>query len=115
MKEVKISFNKKTWGSSGTFYDGCFTVTKELFTEFKQYVERYLQKYEGQSRFSTHEMNEKMYLPGLAVEKDRFSKKSCVYMKLTQRDFFVRFLKEKGIQVNIDRAYGSFNYYLEVR
>lgn len=115
MKEVKISFNKKTWGSCGTFYGGCFTVTKELFTEFKRSVETHLKKYEGQTRFNTHEMNEKMYLPGLEIEKDSFSKKDCVYMKLTQRDAFVRFLKDKGILVNVGRAYAGCNYYLEVR
>lgn len=115
MKEVKISFNKKTWSGDGTVYRGCFSVTEKLYMEFKEYVMTYLEKYNSQSIYSSEEMNDLMYLPSLEVETDKFTGEKCVFMKLTQRRKFVDFLKEKGIEFNPNRAFGSFNYYLAIK
>jgi hypothetical protein len=115
MKEVKISFNNKLWSSSGTTYRGCFAINEELFHAFKKYVDDYLKKYENQYRFSSEEMNDKMYLPGLNIELEPFSGKKCAFMTLTQTRKFITFLKETGIKFNIDRAFGEFNYYLQIK
>lgn len=115
MEQVKISFNKQTWSEDGTYFRGCFTVTEKLFKDFAEYVVGHLSKYQNQTQFSTHEMNELMYLPGLELKKDKWSGRHCLFMTLTQRDKLVQFLREKGIQFNLDRAYGGFNYYIEIR
>lgn len=115
MKKVNISFNKQTWSSEGTYFRGCFTITETLFKEFASYVRGHLSQYNEKTTISSHEMNEIMYLPGLELEKDKWSGRNCLYMTLTQRDKLVQFLKEKGIMFNLDRAYGGFNYYIEVR
>lgn len=115
MEKVKISFNKQTWGGDGTYYRGCFTVTNELYQEFATYVVNYLKKYESARTLSSKELNDVLYLTGLNIEKESFTDRKCFFMKLTQRDKFVQFLQEKGIDVNINRAFGPFNYYMEVR
>lgn len=55
-----------------------------------------------------------MHLPSLEIENDPWTKKECVYLKITQNNKFISFLKEIGVSFNEKRARGSYNYYLEI-
>lgn len=112
MKEVKISFNKQTFNENGYHYKGCFTVSESLYTDFKAYALRHLERYKNKTSFSGIEMNELIYLPKLEIEVDEYTGNRKVFLTLTQKSTFVRFLKEKGIKFNHKRTCGEFNYYL---
>lgn len=114
MKEVKVCFNKQTWNGNGTYYRGCFTITEALFNKFKDHISNYLEKYKNQRVFSHQEMKEITYLPTLDITLEPLTGKKRAFLKLTQRDHFVSFLKDIGVEINENRALGSFNYYLEI-
>lgn len=115
IKEVKISFNKQTHSKDGTSYTGCFTVSEELFGRFRTYVDKYLRKYKRRRTFSSEEMQEYTYLPGLEIEVDNFTRESCVFLKFTQTAKFIEFLQEEGIVFDIKRASKKRNYYLCIK
>ncbi|WCK57133.1 hypothetical protein PP175_28505 (plasmid) [Aneurinibacillus sp. Ricciae_BoGa-3] len=115
MKEVKVSFNKQTWDGAGTYYRGCLTISEELLSKFKEHIQQYLEHYQDKRVLSYEELKDKMYLQPLTIETEPFTGKKCVFMKLTQRDRFVSFLKSVGVKINEQRVFGCFNYYLEIK
>lgn len=114
-ENVKISYNKPLWNHEGTYYRGCFTMSKPLFERFQAHVRLYMKRFENKTRFTSEEMKELVYLPNLEIVKERSTGRDCVFLKLTQRAKLVDFLMDEGICVNLDRALGKFNYYIEIR